>query len=388
MTHEQQRYRIETRAIHAGEPETRLLGSVVPPIFQSNLFEYEGTDPGQELVYPRLNNLPNHKILGAKLASLENGESALVTASGMAAITASLITTLGPGGHLLADHRLYGGTFGFINAGLPELGMSADFIDGNLPDTWAAKLRPTTRAIYVETLTNPLIRVPDLLAVVRFARDHGLTALIDNTLATPVNFRPLDHGFDLSLHSATKYLNGHSDVVAGAVIGSKARVDKIRECLNRLGGSLDAHACFLLHRGLKTLPLRVRHQSASAAEIAAFLDRQPRVRNTHHPSLAGHPEHLRARELFSASGGLLAFELDADVPGVERFLRSLALFAPTSSLGGVESLVVFPARTSHVGMSAEARARAGVSDGLLRVSVGLEATADLIEDLEQALRAL
>lgn len=378
---------IDTKLIHAGEPEPRIQGAVAMPVFQSVLYEGSGATGYHDIPYIRLNNTPNHHVLHAKLAALENAEAALVTASGMAAIATSLLTVLSAGDHLLAQASLYGGTHDFITHDLPAFGISCDFIDADDPGSWERHLRDNTKAVYVETMTNPLLEVADLVAVPRFAREHGLVTLIDNTFASPVNFRPPEHGYDLSLHSATKYINGHSDIVAGAVIGRADLVEKVRLKLNHLGGSLDPHACFLLHRGLKTLALRVRHQNASALRIASFLAEAPGVTRVNYPGLASHPRHARARELFAAGcGGVLSFELEGGEEAAARFIGRTEIPRKTVSLGGVESLITRPALSSHAGMDSEARRRLGISDSLVRLAVGIEAVDDLLEDLDRALR--
>jgi cystathionine beta-lyase/cystathionine gamma-synthase len=377
--------RIETKLIHAGEPEPRILGSVPMPIFQSTLYEFDESPGYHDIQYIRLNNTPNHAVLGAKLAALEDTEAGLVTASGMAAISTSLLTVLDHGDHLLAQASLYGGTHDFITQDLPRFGISYDFIDADDAGSWQRLLRKETRAIYVEAMTNPLLEVGDLAAVPRFAREHGLVSLIDNTFASPINFRPPEWGYDLSLHSCTKYLNGHSDIVAGAVLGRAELVERIRHKLNHLGGSLDPHACFLLHRGVKTLALRVRHQNESALRIAGFLAQSPVVSRVNYPGLPSHPRHARARELFAGFGGVLSFELAAGADGAVRFFERTSLPRRTVSLGGVETLITRPALTSHAGMKAEDRRRLGITDGLVRLAVGIESTDDLLEDFEQAL---
>jgi cystathionine beta-lyase/cystathionine gamma-synthase len=377
---------IDTKLIHAGEPEPRIEGALSMPIFQSSVFEGWSGQGYHDIHYIRLNNTPNHTVLHAKLAALENAEAALVTASGMAAISTSLLTVLSAGDHLLAQSSLYGGTYDFIARDLSSFGISHDFIDADDPGSWAGHLRENTRAIYVEAMTNPLLEVADLAAVPRFAREHGLVSLIDSTFATPINFRPPEHGYDLSLHSATKYLNGHSDIVAGAVIGPADLVERVRLKLNHLGGSLDPHACFLLHRGLKTLGLRVRHQNESALRIASFLASAPRVTRVNYPGLPSHPRHARARELFSGFGGMLSFELDGGAEATDRLFDKLTIPRKTVSLGGVETLITRPALSSHASLEAEERRSLGIGDGLVRLSVGVEATDDLLEDFERALR--
>ena len=376
---------IETKVIHAGEPRPRIAGAVVMPVFQSATYQYAGEKSYDDVRYIRLNNTPNHLALAEKLAALENTEDALVTASGMAAISTSLLTFLGKGDHFLAQDCLYGGTHDFVTRDIEKFGISYDFIDGNDPESWRQKLKPSTRAIYVETISNPLMQVPDLEPVVRFAKSHGLVSMIDNTFASPVNFRPSELGFDLSLHSATKYLNGHSDIVAGAVIGKSALIQKVTHKLNHLGGSLDPHAAFLLHRGIKTLALRVKHHNESALQIARFLEKNPAVAKVNYPGLESHPNHERARRLFDGFGGMMSFELHDGVEAAELFMQTARLPAVAPSLGGVETLVTRPSTTSHSGLSAEDRRRLGISDGLIRLSVGIEATQDLMEDFRQAL---
>jgi cystathionine beta-lyase/cystathionine gamma-synthase len=377
---------LETKLIHAGEPQPRIQGAVAMPVFQTAMFEYAGETSYHDLKYIRLNNTPNHIALHEKLAALENAEAALVTASGMAAISTALMSVLSAGDHLLAQDCLYGGTHDLLTKDFAALGLSFDFIDGNDPDSWKRKLRPNTKAIYVESCSNPLLQVTDHKAVVAFARAHGLVSLIDNSFTSPVNFRPIEHGFDLSLHSATKYLNGHSDIVAGAVIGRADLVAKAKQKLDHLGGSLDPHAAFLLHRGLKTLALRVGQQNRSALKIAEFLEKHETVLKVNYPGLASSPYHARARQLFDGFGGMLSFELKGGKEAAEQFFREVRLPVLAPSLGGVETLLTRPASTSHLGMSPEDRKRLGITDGLVRVSVGIENTEDLIEDFEQALQ--
>ena len=375
---------LDTQLIHTGEPKPRIGGAVSMPIFQSAMFE----DGDDELRYIRYNNTPNQKVLGEKLAALEGAEAALVTGSGMAAISTALLTVLKPGDRLLAQSNLYGGTHSFVTHVLPELGIAVDFIDADAPQTWDALLRPTTRAVYVESITNPLMQVCSLDAVTAFAQAHGLVSLIDNTFATPVNYRPPERGFDLSLHSATKYLNGHSDIVAGVIIGRGDLVKRARKKLKHFGGSLDPHACFLLHRGLKTLALRVRHQNESALRLARFLETHPMTGTVNYPGLESHPQHARARALFDGFGGMLSLEVQGGQDGAERFMQHLTIPILAPSLGGVESLATRPAVTSHADLTPEERRRVGISDGLIRISVGIEAPDDLLADFAQAMETV
>jgi cystathionine beta-lyase/cystathionine gamma-synthase len=377
--------KLETRLIHAGDPHPRFAGAVTVPIFQSATFEYAGQSNYQDLKYIRLSNTPNHVALGKLLAALEDAEAALVTGSGMAAISTALLTVLKSGDHLLAQECLYGGTHTFITGDLPGFGIAFDFINAADPDDWRRKLRPNTRAIYVETMSNPLLQIPDHRKVVEFARAHGLVSLIDNTLASPINFRPPAWGYDLSLHSCTKYLNGHSDIVAGAIIGAAAWIERINHKLIHLGGCLDPHACFLLDRGIKTLALRMRQHNRSAQRIAEFLERDARVTRVMYPGLSGHPDHQLARELLDGCGGLLSFELAGGASAAQRFIERLRIPISAPSLGGVETLITRPATTSHSGMSPQERAHLGITEGLVRLAVGIEAAEDLIDDLSQAL---
>ncbi len=376
---------LDTKLIHAGEPEPLIGGAVTMPIFQSSTFEYTGQKSYHDLRYIRLSNTPNHAVLHAKLAALENAEAALVAGSGMAAVSATLFTVLAGGGHLLAQDCLYGGTHDLMNEEFPAYGMAVDFIDGDEPATWREALRPNTKAIYVETMSNPLLQVSDLEAAVAFAAENGLVSIIDNTFASPINFRPAEIGFDLSLHSGTKYLNGHTDIVAGAVIGRAELIRNVTRTLNHTGGILDPHACFLLNRGIKTLGVRVRHQNESALKIARWLEQHRSVSRVNYAGLEGHSNHLRACELFDGFGGVLSFELAGGLEAAVRFIERVTIPICAPSLGGVETLITRPATTSHSGMSPADRASAGISDALIRLSVGLESSDDLLEDFEAAL---
>lgn len=380
-------HRLNTLLIHAGELEPRLSGAVSMPIHQSVNYESVNDAAYDRITYIRLNNTPNHEVLHAKLAALEGTEAALVTASGMAAISAALLGVLNQGDHILANNCLYGGTHSLITEDLPAWGISHDFVDAARPETWENALKANTRVFYVESLTNPLLGVPELEEVTRFCKAHGLLAVIDSTLTSPVNFRPRELGFDLIVHSATKYLNGHSDIAAGVVLGDKPHLKMIRHRLNHLGGCLDPNSCFLLHRGMKTLALRVQRQNETALRLATWLQAQPNVDRVYYAGLPEHPGHERAKKWFSGFGGVLSFELPGSLSATQSFVNRLRLPLQAPSLGGVESLVTRPATTSHVGMTAEQRAAAGIRDGLVRFSVGLEDFEDLRQDFEQALNS-
>jgi len=378
---------METKLIHAGEMRPRVGGAVNLPIFQSATFEYGGEDDYHDIRYIRLNNTPNHNVLGEKLAAIEGAEAGIVAASGMAAISTTLLSILSNGDHILLQDCLYGGTHDFVTKDLPGLGVAFDFIDGSDPASWEKKIRKHTKAIYVETIANPLMDVAELAAVVDFARRHKIISIIDNTFASPINFRPAEFGFDLSLHSCTKYLNGHSDIVGGACIGKASLVKDVKRKLNHLGGTMDPHAAFLLHRGMKTLALRVKHQNESALKIATFLEQHSEISSVKYPGLKTHPAHERAKKWFDGFGGMLSFELKGESAELtDQFLKALHLPICAPSLGGVESLITRPATTSHLGLSHEDRKKIGITDSLVRFSTGIEATEDLIEDLDQALR--
>ncbi len=378
-------FRMETLAVHSGEPRPGPEGSVVYPIYQGTVFSFEPGTDYHDIRYIRLSSTPSQRYLHDRLAALEGAEAAVATSSGMAAVTAIILTFLKKGDHLLAGNCLYGGTHDFLTRHADDLGLSHTFVDDQRPETWKAAARPNTRMFLVETITNPLMRVPRLQDVVAFARRERLITVIDNTFASPVNFRPLDRGFDISFHSATKYLNGHSDLVAGCVLGSRENIDRVRRTLNHFGGSLDPHAGFLLARGTKTLALRVRAQNANALALARFLAPHPKVKEVNYAGLESHPDHPHARQLLSGFGGMLSLRLKGGAGAAGRLIRSVRIpyFAP--SLGGVETLIVLPAQSSHAGMKPEDRERMGVTDDLVRVSCGIEAAEDLVDDFRQAL---
>lgn len=377
--------KLDTQLVHAGEPRPRIAGAVVAPIFQSSTFELDGDAGYHDIRYLRLSNSPSHVALHGKLAAIEGAEAALATASGMAAISTALLSVLGSGDHLIAQRCLYGGTHDLVTRDLSALGITTTFVDAEDPSAWAAALRPNTKAFYCETLTNPTLELADLRGIAAFAKQHGLVSLVDSTFASPVNFKPLAHGFDLVLHSATKYLNGHSDIVAGAVMGSGALVERVKHKLDHFGGSLDPHACFLLQRGLKTLGVRVRQQNASALAIARALVEHEQVALVRYPGLPSHPQHARARELLAGFGGILSFELKGGLAAAQSLFETVELAVDAPSVGGPETLLTRPAQTSHKGLAPADRAALGITDGLVRMSVGLEDPGDLVDDLRRAL---
>ena len=378
---------IDSRAVHGLRSEAEPEGAVVPPIFQTAMYEFGSTDGDGALRYIRYGNTPQQRRLGAHLADLGGAEDGLVTASGMAAVSCALLSVLSEGDHLLAQRELYGGTRQLLSDALPAMGVEVDLVDGTDASGWEASLRPSTRAVYVESLSNPLLAVADLEGTVAFCREHDLVSIVDNTFLTPVQFRPAERGFDLVVHSATKYLNGHSDIVAGAVLGRADLVAGAGRRLRQLGSPLDPHACFLLARGLRTLPLRVRRQAASAERLARALAEHPAVEAVHYPGLPDHPGHRRAREHFDGFGAMLSFVPAGGPEVARRLLASLSLPIVAPSLGGVESLVTRPAETSHASVPREERAAVGIVDELVRLSVGVEDVEELEGDLLEALTA-
>ncbi|HET8946598.1 MAG TPA: aminotransferase class V-fold PLP-dependent enzyme [Candidatus Polarisedimenticolia bacterium] len=385
MDHRSTASRIETLAVHGGERRPGPDGSIVFPIYQGTVYTYDDGASYHDIKYIRLNTTPSQKYLHDKIAALEGAEAALATSSGMAAITTALHTLLKAGDHIIAGDTLYGGTHTFLTEHAPTLGWQVTFVDPGNPETFKPALKPNTKAMLVETITNPLMRVARHKEVVAFAKQAGITTIIDNTFASPVNFRPLALGYDLAFHSATKYLNGHSDLVAGCLVGSRAQIERVRETLNHYGGTLDPHAGFLLARGMKTLALRVRAQGANALALAKSLATHAKVAGVNYPGLETHPDHKHARELLSGFGGMLSIRLKGGVPAAERLVASLRIPTYAPSLGGVETLIVRPSLTSHAGMKREERLACGITDDLLRISCGIEASEDLVDDFKQAL---
>jgi cystathionine beta-lyase len=369
-----------TLCIHAGTHVDATTGGACSPIFTSTAYAFP--NPANENVYPRYFNVPNQRVVNAKLAALEHGEDALVFGSGMAAISTLLLARLQPGDHALFQSDLYGGTYQLATTELTRLGIEVTFC--RTVQEFRGGWRPTTKLIYVESPSNPLLRCVDLAAIAELSRGRGGFTIIDNTFATPINQNPIALGFDAVIHSGTKYLNGHSDVNAGVVVSTAAVIGELVESAMLYGGMLDAHACYQLERGLKTLALRVRQHNENADRLARFIQRHPAVACVHYPGLPDHPDHGIAARQMRGFGGMLSFEL-RDPERVDAMMERFRVIMPALSLGGVESLVCVPSRTSHRKLSRSERERAGISDGLVRVSVGVEDIADLEEDFEQAL---
>jgi methionine-gamma-lyase len=380
-----------TLAVHSGEPKHGLDAPVASPIIRSSNFTFSSTEEmkrwaegkSKAYIYTRFGN-PTLAVAEAKIAELEHGEAGLVTASGTAAISNALLAILQAGDELIATRQLYGGSYRLMRDILPRMGIRVQHVEADLEGV-DQLVNAKTRALYVESPTNPTLGLVDLQKTVDLARQHKLVSIIDNTFATPILQKPLEMGFDLVLHSATKYLAGHSDLVAGAVAGSRELVGKVREMMVSLGGSMDPDPAYLLIRGLKTLEIRVRRQSETALAVASFLEQHPKIERVHYPGLPSHPDHDLAKRQMAGFGGMLAFDLKGGLDAACRFCDRTKIFLLAVSLGGVESLIVLPIYTSHYRMSTVELKAAGVEPGTVRMSVGLEDPRDLIADLDQAL---
>ena len=380
-----------TIAIHAGQDKFQKSGPVGTAIARTSSFTFSSSEEmklwaegkGSAYMYTRYAN-PTLAVAEEKIARLEGAEVAVVTASGMAAISSTLLSVLKAGDEVITTQALYGGTYRLMRDIFPRMGITVRHVDTDLAGI-ERLVNPRTKALYVETPTNPTLRLVDLRKAAEFAKEWDLISLIDNTFASPVLQKPLEFGFHLTIHSATKYLAGHSDVIAGAVAGRKSLVDKVRQMVIYLGGSMDPEAAFLLIRGMKTLEVRVKTQCATALVVAKFLEKHPKVARVHFPGLASHPDHSLAKKQMKGFGAMLAFDMKGGLAAARRFCDRTRIFLLAASLGGVESLVLLPVYSSHYRMSEKELCASGIAPGTVRVSVGLESPADLIEDLRQAL---
>lgn len=369
-----------TQSVHVGSLGDSQFGGTVAGIFPSSAYDYEGAEVTR---YPRYFNTPNQQSVCEKLAALENGEHALIFSSGMAAILTALLAMLKKGDHAIFQNDLYGGTHHAIVNELPRYGMEYSLVDGADPSNFEKAIRPETKVIYIETPSNPTLKITDISAVASLAKKHGLITIIDNTFASPVNQNPIDLGIDIVTHSGTKYIGGHSDICCGVAVSSKSLMEKIWSSAIHFGGSLDAQTCYLVERSLKTIVLRVRQQNQNAQAIAEWLKTDSRIGKVYYPGLTDHPDHAIAKaQMPGGFGGMLSFEVKGDV---NTFMGTLKLIRRAISLGGVESTATLPAKTSHVKMSTAERASIGVTDNLVRLSVGIEEASDLIDDIKQAL---
>ncbi|HEX6105078.1 MAG TPA: aminotransferase class I/II-fold pyridoxal phosphate-dependent enzyme [Gemmatimonadales bacterium] len=375
---------LSTTAIH-GDPSRRPDWAPVTPSVVQSVTYTNPVGAEEDVLYTGSGNTPSQAALARKYALLEGAEDALFVASGTAATALAHLAVLRPGDHLISSAWIYGGTRRLFDEELTRLGIDVTYVDPEQPRQWRQSVRKATRAIFVETPTNPLVRVLDLAAVARAAREQGLALLVDATFASPINLRPLEHGADIVITSATKYLNGHNDVLAGAIAGTASLVEEANRLLRCWGPALDPHAAWLVDRGLRTLAVRMERHNANGLAVATWAEQHPAVTRVHYPGLASHPDHALARELLAGFGGMVGLELKGGLRAAERMLRRLKLVAHAPSLAGVESLVSEPRLTSHRNLDPAARAAAGIPDGFLRLSCGLEDAEDIVGDLEQAL---
>jgi cystathionine gamma-synthase len=389
---------LSTRSVHGGEPRDNPYHSLTTPIVQTSTYRFADTaavlqymeermfwDVPQREEYGRYGN-PTVRVAESKLAALEECDDAVLVTSGMAAITSTLLILLSPGDHLVVTDDCYRRTRQFVHAFLHRWQVQVTVVPMGDYGALEAAITPRTRLIFSETPTNPFLRVLDLPRLVAIARRHNVRTIIDSTFATPINLRPLTLGVDLVIHSGTKYLGGHNDLLAGAMVGRSELITPLREAQGVLGAIVDPHVAYLLLRGLKTLALRMERHNANGLAVARFLERHPRVRRVYYPGLPSHPDYAVAREQMSGFGGVVSFELDVDGPAARRFVDALRIPAIGPSFGGVESLVEQPCIQSYYDLDREARLALGITDELVRLSVGIEDAQDLIADLEQALK--
>lgn len=378
---------LSTIGVHGGGAEARPGAPVVPPLVQSSTF-FGGDGQGGDLLYSRYGNNPTQLHVALKLAELEGTEAAVVLGSGMAATAMAVLALARAGDHVVASNELYGTTRTLLDEELPRRGIDSTLVDPGVGRTWREALRTNTRLLWLEVPTNPTLRVHDPRPVAQLAREKGLTLVVDATFASPVNLLPVDLGADVVVHSATKYLGGHSDLIAGVVAGPQGVVDEVTRMMKLYGPAVDPFAAWLLDRGLRTLDVRVERQNATALSLARWLEEQPGVARVLHPGLESHPDHEVARDILSGFGGMISFILEGGGPAADDFTAALELAAVAPSLGGVETLVSQPRYTSHLGLSPAEREELGIPDGFVRISVGVEDEDDLREDLAGALGAI
>ena len=369
----------ETQCVHEGQLKDTLYKGAISPLYMATAYSYEETDR-----YPRYFNTPNQVGLAKKIAALEGAEAGLIFGSGMAAISTALLAFLKKGDHVVLQNDLYGGTTNLVVEHFENYGIEYAFAQGLAAEDFEAKIQENTKVIYVETPSNPLMKLVDLAAIARLAKKHDLVSMIDNTFASPVNQNPIAFGIDVVLHSATKYLGGHSDILAGAAACSAAHMEKIFAVAKSLGGNLSELSIWLLERSIKTLSIRVKQQNENALALAHYLEAHSAVEKVHYPGLPSHPDHALAKKQMRGYTGMMSFELKANVLRTT-FEKALALIQPVVSLAGVESTITIPAITSHKLLSPAARAEQGITDQMVRFSVGIEHLDDLKNDLNQAL---
>lgn len=371
-----------TICTHIGEVNDSTFKGAVSPIYMATSYEFMDVEIGR---YPRYFNTPNQEFLAKKIAALENAEAAMIFTSGMAVISTTLLAFLSAGDHIVLQNDIYGGTRNLIEAQFDRYHIEYSFTKGLDAKDFEACIQPNTKLIYIETPSNPLLKLVDIEAVAKLAKSKGVLSVIDNTFATPIIQKPIDFGIDIVLHSATKYFGGHSDISAGAVATTQEHIDTIWNLAKNLGGNLSDFMVWMLERSMKTLSVRVKAQQKNAKKIAKILSKNKDISQVYYPGLKSHPDHKLAKEQMKGFGAMLSFDLAEGLDAV-LFLKSLKLIKPSMSLAGVESTMILPALTSHALLTPEDRAAQGINDGLIRFSVGLEETDNLIEDIEQALR--
>ena len=384
--------RPETAAVHGAADLEKKNGPVGTPIYQTSTFEVTDNDEQQRVTttdryYTRWGN-PTNTVAEQTVAAIEGVEAALTFASGMGAITTTILALLKAGDHIVAQRDVYGGVTKFFSEWLPRVGIETTFVDTNDYEQQARAIRANTRMLYLESPTNPSLRVVDLKRAAGLARERGLISMIDSTFAAPINQHPAEYGIDLVMHSGTKYLSGHADLTCGVVAGSQELMNRIWETRTTLGNCMDPHAAWMMIRGLKTLAVRVERQNENALRVAEFLEQHGKVRRVHYPFLKSHPQYAIAREQMSGGGGVVTFEVEGAGEDARRVSEAMRLFTLATSLGSVESLVSIPVLTSHAMISAEQRREMGVNEQMVRLSVGIESGDDLIADLERALEAV
>ena len=378
--------KFSTKCVHEGEIKDTMYQGIVSPLFMSTTYPWFGGDDSEKKPYPRYFNTPNQEFLSKKIASLENGEKALIFTSGMAAISTSIMANVKTGDHIVVQNDIYGGTRNFVLTEFDKFGIEYSFTDGLDPLKFSDQIKDNTVGIYLETPSNPLLKIVDLKSVSSIAKDNGVWTMIDNTFSSPVNQNPIDHGIDIVLHSATKYLGGHSDISAGAVISTESRIEQILNSAKNFGGNLSDYTVWLLERSIKTLHIRVKEQTNNAKTLAKMLDENTNISKVYYPGLESHPSHEIAKSQMNDFGGMMSFDLNNNID-VYDFLKSLNLVKPGMSLAGVESTVNFPMKTSHGLMTQKERDIQGIGDKLIRLSVGIESYEDIYEDLDQAIKS-
>lgn len=386
------KHRPETQAVRAGTDLSKKNAALATPIYQTSTFEVADNEEQLRLTpsdtfYTRYGN-PTNTVAEKAIAELEGTDRALLFASGMNAITTSVLALLKAGDHVVAQRDIYGGATKFLGQWLPKLGIETTFVETTEYEQHERALRPNTKLLYLESPTNPTLRIVDLRRAVSIAKKHHLLTMIDSTFATPINCRPAEFGIDLVMHSGTKYFGGHHDLICGIVTGREELIEKIHATRTTLGGVMDPHAAFLLLRGIKTIALRVRQQDENALKVAQYLSQHSAVRSVHYPFLESHPQHALAISQMSGGGGMVSFEVEGSGEDARKLSESFTLFTLAPSLGGVDSLVCIPVLTSHAMIPVEHRQKMGVTEQLVRLSVGIENADDLIADLEQALAAV